>query len=74
MSKVPSRLFSQVQTTTYDGYTSIHILIWHPSDIYRIVSAKSLEQSSDPIKPPTGDSITVQPSVDTSAAQKGGCC
>jgi len=44
------------------------------ADIYRIVSAKSLEQSADPIKPPTGDSITVQPSVDTSANQKGGCC
>ncbi|TCD70610.1 Ras- protein Rab-11A [Steccherinum ochraceum] len=44
------------------------------TDIYRIVSAKSLEQSADPIKPPTGDSITVQPSVDTSATQKSNCC
>ncbi|KAI0081455.1 GTPase [Panus rudis PR-1116 ss-1] len=44
------------------------------TDIYRIVSSKSLEQSADPIKPPTGDSITVQPSVDTQANQGGKCC
>ncbi|KAI0792749.1 GTPase [Abortiporus biennis] len=44
------------------------------TDIYRIVSSKSLEQSADPIKPPTGDSITVQPSVDTAANQGSKCC
>ncbi|CAL1703392.1 unnamed protein product [Somion occarium] len=44
------------------------------TDIYRIVSQKSLEQSADPIRPPTGDSITVQPSVDTTANQGGKCC
>jgi len=44
------------------------------TDIYRIVSSKSLEQSADPIKPPTGDSITVSPSVDASTNQSGKCC
>jgi len=44
------------------------------TDIYRIVSSKSLEQSADPIKPPTGDSITVSPSVDASTSQSGKCC
>ncbi|OCH90651.1 ras-domain-containing protein [Obba rivulosa] len=44
------------------------------TDIYRIVSSKSLEQSADPIKPPTGDSITVSPSVDASQQQGGKCC
>ncbi|OSX64873.1 hypothetical protein POSPLADRAFT_1038832 [Postia placenta MAD-698-R-SB12] len=44
------------------------------TDIYRIVSSKSLEQSSDPIKPSTGDSITVSPSVDASSNQGSKCC
>ncbi|KAI0685154.1 GTPase [Cytidiella melzeri] len=44
------------------------------TDIYRIVSSKSLEQSSDPIKPSTGDSILVTPSVDAQANQAGKCC
>jgi len=44
------------------------------TDIYRIVSSKSLEQSADPIKPPTGDSITVSPSVDANTQQSGKCC
>ncbi|KAI0818498.1 GTPase [Irpex lacteus] len=44
------------------------------TDIYRIVSSKSLEQSSDPIKPSTGDSIIVTPSVDAQANQGGKCC
>ncbi|KAI0093736.1 GTPase [Irpex rosettiformis] len=44
------------------------------TDIYRIVSSKSLEQSSDPIKPSTGDSILVTPSVDPQANQGGKCC
>ncbi|TFY82679.1 hypothetical protein EWM64_g1333 [Hericium alpestre] len=44
------------------------------TDIYRIVSAKSLEASADPIKPGTGDNLTVTPSLDTSAAQSSKCC
>ena len=44
------------------------------TDIYHIVSAKALEQSSDPIKPSSGDTLTVSPSVDTSAKAAGGCC
>jgi len=44
------------------------------SDIYRIVSSKSLAQDADPIKPPTGDTLTVSPSVDASASQGGKCC
>jgi len=45
------------------------------TDIYRIVSAKSLEPSVDAIKPSQGDTLVIGPSVD-SAAQKqgGGCC
>ncbi|KAH9934945.1 GTPase [Fomitopsis serialis] len=44
------------------------------TDIYRIVSSKSLEQSADPIKPSAGDSITVAPSVDNNASQGSKCC
>ena len=44
------------------------------SDIYRIVSSKSLDQSEDPIKPTTGDTIQVSQSVDTSANTGGKCC
>jgi len=44
------------------------------ADIYRIVSSKSLEQSSEPIRPSTGDRITVSASVDPSVKQSGGCC
>ncbi|EPS93053.1 hypothetical protein FOMPIDRAFT_1026640 [Fomitopsis schrenkii] len=44
------------------------------TDIYRIVSSKSLEQSADPIKPSAGDSITVAPSVDANANQSNKCC
>jgi Ras-related protein Rab-11A len=44
------------------------------TDIYRIVSSKQLEQSSDPIKPSSGDTLTVSPSVDASAKSGGGCC
>ncbi|KAF9793043.1 GTPase [Thelephora terrestris] len=44
------------------------------ADIYRIVSSKSLEQSSEPIKPSTGDTITVSSSVDPRTKQSGGCC
>ncbi|EPQ58661.1 ras-domain-containing protein [Gloeophyllum trabeum ATCC 11539] len=44
------------------------------TDIYRIVSSKSLEQSADAIKAPTGDTITVTPSVDTTQQQGGKCC
>jgi Ras-related protein Rab-11A len=44
------------------------------TDIYRIVSSKQLEQSADPIKPSTGDTLTVSPSVDASAKAGNGCC
>jgi len=44
------------------------------TDIYHIVSAKSLEQSSDPIKPSSGDTLTVSPSVDASSKAASGCC
>ena len=44
------------------------------ADIYRIVSSKSLEQSEDPIKPTTGDTIQVSHSVDQPSNQGGKCC
>jgi Ras-related protein Rab-11A len=44
------------------------------TDIYRIVSSKQLEQSADPIKPSSGDTLTVSPSVDASAKAGRGCC
>ncbi|TFL01001.1 ras-domain-containing protein [Pterulicium gracile] len=43
------------------------------TDIYRIVSNKSLEQAQDPIKP-SSETLTVTPSVDNKAAQGGKCC
>jgi len=44
------------------------------SDIYSIVSSKSLTQDNDPIKPPTGDTLTVSPSVDATTNQSSKCC
>ncbi|KII89317.1 hypothetical protein PLICRDRAFT_40975 [Plicaturopsis crispa FD-325 SS-3] len=44
------------------------------TDIYRIVSSKSLESKQDSISPPTGDTLTVSPSVDKPANQGGKCC
>jgi len=43
------------------------------TDVYRIVSSKSLEQSNDPIRPPT-DTLTVTPSVDPQTTQSSKCC
>jgi len=43
------------------------------TDIYRIVSSKSIAQDADPIKPPT-DTLTVSPSVDASANKSSNCC
>jgi len=43
------------------------------TDIYRIVSSKSLEQSNNPIDAP-GPSISVGPSVDNNAAAGSKCC
>jgi len=43
------------------------------TDVYRIVSSKSLEQSNDPIRPPT-DTLTVTPSLDPQTAQSSKCC
>jgi len=42
------------------------------TDIYRIVSSKSLAHDSDPIRPPAGDSLTI--SAESNAAKKAGCC
>ena len=41
-------------------------------DIYRIVSTKSLEQSADPIKAPTSDTIPV--AIDSSTPAAGSKC
>ncbi|KAJ7849124.1 ras family-domain-containing protein [Mycena olivaceomarginata] len=43
------------------------------TDIYRIVSSKSLEQSNNPVDAP-GPSISVGPSVDNNAAPGSKCC
>ncbi|KAF9257813.1 ras-domain-containing protein [Marasmius fiardii PR-910] len=43
------------------------------TDIYRIVSSKSLETSANPVEAP-GPSISVGPSVDTNAQQGSKCC
>ena len=42
------------------------------TDIYRIVSSKTLEQSADPIKAPTSDTIPV--AIDSSAPASGSKC
>jgi len=43
------------------------------TDIYRIVSSKSLESAIDPIKPPT-ETLNVSPSLDANTQQAGKCC
>ncbi|KAI6044212.1 GTPase [Pisolithus marmoratus] len=42
------------------------------TDIYRIVSSKTLDQSGDSVKAPTSDTIPV--AIDSSAPAKNGCC
>ncbi|KAI6112854.1 GTPase [Pisolithus croceorrhizus] len=42
------------------------------TDIYRIVSSKTLDQSGDSVKAPTSDTIPV--AIDSSAPAKSGCC
>ena len=78
-----SNVESAFQTILTGAYTAApfvynaRVLIVHapsPTDIYRIVSSKSLEQSEDAIKPTTGDTIQVNPSVDTPANTGGKCC
>jgi len=45
------------------------------TEIYRIVSNKALESSSEPaIQPSGGATITVSPSVDAAAGKGGKCC
>jgi len=44
------------------------------TEIYRIVSNKALESADNPIKPTGGESISIQPSTDTSANTKSGNC
>lgn len=47
---------------------------WLTSDIYRIVSSKSLESSGDVIKPSGGETILVTPTADDGGAKQGGKC
>ncbi|KAL7425070.1 Rab GTPase ypt31 [Cryptotrichosporon argae] len=44
------------------------------TDIYRIVSAKSLEASGDVIRPSGGETILVTPTSDDGGAKQGGKC
>lgn len=44
------------------------------SDIYRIVSSKSLDSSGDVIKPSGGETILVAPTADDGGAKQGGKC
>jgi Ras-related protein Rab-11A len=64
---------SFIETSALDASNVEHAFQSILSDIYRIVSSKSLEQASDPIRPPT-DTLTVTPSVDNKADSSGGCC
>jgi Ras-related protein Rab-11A len=44
------------------------------TDIYRIVSSKSLESSGDVIKPSGGETILVTPTADDGGQKQGGKC
>jgi len=44
------------------------------TEIYRIVSSKSLESSGDVIKPSGGETIIVAPTADDGGAKQGGKC
>ncbi|RCH82246.1 Ras- protein Rab-11A, partial [Rhizopus stolonifer] len=44
------------------------------TEIYRIVSNKALESSSNTIKPTSGQTILVSQTPDEQAKQGGGCC
>jgi len=44
------------------------------TDIYRIVSTKTLAQDSNSIEPTTGGTIAVSQSQENSKGQAGGCC
>jgi len=44
------------------------------TDIYRIVSSKSLEAADEPIQPSRGATVSVGPKAGAEKKQEGGCC
>jgi len=64
---------SFIETSALDASNVEGAFLTILTDIFRIVSSKSLESSSNNIEPPK-DSISVGPSVDSNANQGGKCC
>lgn len=64
---------SFIETSALDASNVEGAFLTILTDIFRIVSSKSLESSSNNIEPPK-DSISVGPTVDSNANQSGKCC
>ncbi|KAF8626365.1 hypothetical protein AX15_005016 [Amanita polypyramis BW_CC] len=64
---------SFIETSALDASNVEGAFLTILTDIFRIVSSRTLESSSNSIEPPK-DSISVGPSVDPNANQNGKCC
>ncbi|KIL68524.1 hypothetical protein M378DRAFT_158325 [Amanita muscaria Koide BX008] len=64
---------SFIETSALDASNVENAFLTILTDIFRIVSSKSLESSSNNIEPPR-ESISVGPSVDSNANQGSKCC
>lgn len=65
--------FQTILTGTVTQYRMPRIQTWLASDIYRIVSAKSLESSTSNIEPPK-ETVSVGESKENNQQQNGRCC
>ncbi|KAL1746513.1 ras family-domain-containing protein [Schizophyllum fasciatum] len=65
---------SFIETSALDASNVDSAFETNLTDIYRIVSSRTLESSANPIEAPSGNTVSVGPSVDASAKQGNGCC
>ncbi|KAI4518180.1 ras family-domain-containing protein [Schizophyllum commune] len=65
---------SFIETSALDASNVDSAFETNLTDIYRIVSSRTLESSANPIEAPSGNTVSVGPSVDSNAKQGNGCC
>ncbi|TRM59811.1 ras family-domain-containing protein [Schizophyllum amplum] len=65
---------SFIETSALDASNVDSAFETNLTDIYRIVSSRTLESSANPIEAPSGTTVSVGPSVDSNAKQGSGCC
>ncbi|KAI5899170.1 ras-domain-containing protein [Schizophyllum commune H4-8] len=65
---------SFIETSALDASNVDSAFETNLTDIYRIVSSRTLESSANPIEAPSGNTVSVGPSLDSNAKQSNGCC